>query len=208
MPPPAPAPDFSLFLSAGPFLWPLLLLSVLALALFFERFHFLHRGQIRVNEFLTGLKNTLAGGRYIEALTLCEEAPGPVPRVVKAILLRRDEGEAVMRATAERAALLELPPLERRVSSIAAIAKIAPLVGLTGTLLALLDAFLQMRSQGHYATADAFSSDIAAALSTTALGLILAIFAHLAHHLLVSRIRSVLHDIEWSAHETITIALP
>lgn len=197
------AQKLSLFSSAGPFLWPLLLLGVLALAFFFERFHFLHRGQIRAREFLAGIKNTLKHHRLIEAMTTCEEAPGPVPRIVKAILSHHGESESVMRFAAESVALVEIQPLERRVGSIGAIAKLAPLVGLIGTVLALTRAFWEMHNQGHYATADAFAGDIAAALSATALGLILAAFAHFAHHLLSGRVRSLVHDMEWAAHETI-----
>ncbi|MDR2844907.1 MAG: MotA/TolQ/ExbB proton channel family protein [Puniceicoccales bacterium] len=197
------AQTLSLFSSAGPFLWPLLLLSVLALAFFFERFHFLHRGQIRAGEFLAGIKNTLRRHRNYEALTACEEAPGPVPRIVKAILLLHDKSESEMRSAAESVALTEIHPLERRIGSIGAIAKLAPLVGLIGTILALARAFWEMHNRGHYATADAFAGDVAAALSATALGLILAAFAHFAHHLLSGRVRSIVHDMEWAAHETI-----
>jgi biopolymer transport protein ExbB len=197
--------EFSLFLSAGPFLWPLLLLGVLALAFFFERFYFLHRGQIPAAAFLDGIKISLGRHRTTEALTSCEETPGSVPRVVKSILLQHENnaGESAMRSAAEGRALVELPSLERHIGSIAAIAKIAPLAGLAGTILALTRAFFEMQNRGHYSTADAFAGDIAAALSTTALGLILAALAHLAHHLLVGRVRSLVHDMEWVAHETI-----
>jgi len=119
------------------------------------------------------------------------------------VLHRAGEGEQRMRLAAEEAALLEVPQLERRVGTLLAIAKIAPLLGLTGTVFALLRAFWGMRGQGHYATADAFAGDVAAALATTALGLLLSALAHLAHHFLNGCARAVLHDIEWAAHETI-----
>jgi biopolymer transport protein ExbB len=136
-------------------------------------------------------------------LTICEEAPGPIPRIVKAILLHAREGEPTMRAAAEAAAVNEIPSLERRVATIAAVAKLAPLLGLTGTILALTRAFLNMQAQGHYASADTFSTDIASALVITAISLILSTLAHLAHHFLHSRVRSIVHDIEHTALETI-----
>jgi biopolymer transport protein ExbB len=198
-----PLQEFSLFTATGPFVWPLLLLSLLALVFFFERAHFLHKGQIRAGEFLRGIKNALSQGHLVEALTACEETPGPIPRIVKAILLRTRDGEAGMRSAAESAAILEIPALERRVGTIAAAAKLAPLLGFTGTLFALTRAFLHMQGQGHYATADAFAADIASALAVTALGLMLSVLAHLAHHFLYGRVRSIVHDMEWAAHETI-----
>ncbi|MDR0536153.1 MAG: MotA/TolQ/ExbB proton channel family protein [Puniceicoccales bacterium] len=193
--------DFSVFRAAGPFLVPLLLLSVVALVFFLERFYFLHRRQIRTGEFLSGLGNLLARGRHIEALTVCEEAPGPVPRVVKAVLQQRDSGREAMRAAAEGVAILEVPALERRVGAIGVIAGIAPLTGLAGTVFALCRAFFRMRSQGHYATADAFSADIAAALASTAIALVLAILASLGHHFLVARVHAIANEIEWAAHD-------
>ncbi|MDR1817016.1 MAG: MotA/TolQ/ExbB proton channel family protein [Puniceicoccales bacterium] len=192
--------SLSIVSAAGPLAWPLLLLGLIGLVFFVERTLFLHSGQIRAGEFLAGIKNNLREGRLNEALTHCNGAPGPVPRVIKAVLHRAGEGEQRMRLAAEEAALLEVPALERRVGTLLAIAKIAPLLGLTGTVFALLRAFLDMRSQGHYATADAFASDIAAALAVTALGLVVAALAHLAHHFLAARVRAILHDIEWAAH--------
>lgn len=198
-----PATDFSLLANGGPFIWPLFILSFVGFVLVIERTLFLHKGQIRAQDFLEGIKNNLRQRRLVEALTVCEEAPGPVPRIVKSILLHSRQSEARMRSAAEEAAILELPLLERRIGTIAAIAKIAPLLGLIGTVIALLKAFLKMHAQGHYATADAFAGDIAGALCATALGLIIAALAHLGHHFLCGRVRSLAHDIEWAAHSTI-----
>ncbi|MDR2863495.1 MAG: MotA/TolQ/ExbB proton channel family protein [Puniceicoccales bacterium] len=195
--------EFSLFSEAGPLAWPLLLISLVVLVFFVERTHFLHRGQIRAGEFLEGIKNNIRQHRLVEALTVCEEAPGPVPRIVKSILLHASEGEARMRSAAAEAAILEIPVMERRVGTIAAMAKLAPLLGLIGTVIALMRAFLAMYARGHYATADAFAHDIAAALGTTALGLIIAAFAHIAHHFLKGRVRSIIYDMERSAHSVI-----
>lgn len=178
---------------------PLLALSLLALVFIVERTLFLHRGRIRAAEFLDGVRNNLRHGRLVEALTACEQAPGPVARVVKAALLHARDGEGRMRAAAEEAALLELPVLERRIGTVAAIAKLAPLVGLLGTLIALLRAFLTLRSTGHYASADQFAGDIAGALVTAAAGIAISAVAHLGVHFLSGRVRAVAHDIEWAA---------
>jgi biopolymer transport protein ExbB len=83
------ATSFSLLARGGPIMWVLLLLGTLALVIFVERMLFLHRGQIRSTEFLDGVKNILAQGRMAEAITVCEEAPGPVAAVVKAAPRRR-----------------------------------------------------------------------------------------------------------------------
>src|SRR3982750_344366 len=133
--------DFSHFTKGGPMMLVLGALGLLGLMLFIERTLYLHRGQIRAKAFVEGLKNILAKRRIVEALTVCEEAPGPVPAVVKAALLHADADAETMRFYVQEAAVVELPALERRLGSIAAIAQVAPLVGLLGTLLGMITTF-------------------------------------------------------------------
>lgn len=90
-------------------MWVLLALSVVGTLLFIERLLYLHRGQIRSTAFVGGIKNILAKRRLMEALTVCEETPGPVAAVVKSALLHADEDEQKMRLAVQEAALVEIP---------------------------------------------------------------------------------------------------
>jgi len=180
-------------------MWVLLALGILALLLVFERLLFLHRGQIRATTFLDGIKNSLAKRRLIEALTLCEETPGPVAAVVKAALLHVDANADTMRFHVQEAAIVELPALERRLGSIATIAQVAPLVGLLGTVLGMATTFLAF--ERDYMSASALATGMWQALLCTAGSLILAIPAHVAHHFLSGRVRSIVRDVEWSGNE-------
>jgi len=182
-------------------IWVLLALGLFGLVLFIERMLYLHRGQIAAKAFVDGLKNILAKRRLVEALTVCEETPGPVAAVVKAALLHADDGYESMRFHVQEAAVIELPALERRLGSIAAIAQVAPLVGLLGTVLGMTVTFLAFEKGGNYATAAALSGGMWQALLATAGSLMLAIPAHLAHHFLNGRVRAIVRDIEWSGNE-------
>ena len=182
-------------------MWVLLLMAVIALVLFVERTVYLHRGQIRSTAFVDGIKNILAKRRIVEALTLCEETPGPVAAVVKAALIHAHDDETRMRYAVQEAAVVELPALERRLGSIAAIAQVAPLVGLLGTVLGMATTFFKFMQGGQYATAHALSDGMWQALLVTAGSLIVAIPAHLAYHFLHGRVRSLVRDIEWSGNE-------
>jgi biopolymer transport protein ExbB len=193
--------DFSLFAKGGPMMWVLLALGLLGLMLFIERTLYLHRGQIRSTAFIGGIKNILAKRRIVEALTVCEETPGPVAAVVKAALLHADDSAEVMRFHVQEAAVVELPALERRLASIAAIAQVAPLVGLLGTVLGMAETFWAFEKGGNYATANALSSGMWHALLSVAGSLLIAIPAHLAHHFLSGRVRAIVRDIEWSGNE-------
>lgn len=178
-----------------------LLMAVVALVLFFERLLYLHRAQIRSTAFLNGIKNILGKRRLVEALTVCEETPGPVAAVVKAALMNASADEVRMRYAVQEAALVEIPALERRIGALAAIAQIAPLVGLLGTILGMIMTFHAFMQGGEYATARALSSGMWQALLATAGSLLVAIPAYLASHFLGGRVRALVRDVEWSGNE-------
>ncbi len=191
--------NVSLFAKGGPMMVVVLILGVLCLLLTIERILFLHRGQIRSTAFINGIKNILAKRRIVEALTVCEETPGPVAAVVKAALLHADDDAEKMRFYVQEAAVVELPALERRLGSIAAIAQVAPLVGLLGTILGLITTFLAFEKD--YAPASVLATGMWQALLCLAASLMLAIPAHLAHHFLAGRVRAIVRDVEWAGNE-------
>jgi len=193
--------EFNLFAKGGPMMWVLLVLALLGLMLVIERTLYLHRGQIRAKAFVDGIKNILGKRRLVEALTVCEETPGPVAAVVKAALLHADDSAEVMRFHVQEAAVVELPALERRLGAIAAVAQIAPLVGLLGTVIGMITTFVAFERGGNYALAGALSAGMWQALLATAGSLMLAAPMHLAYHFLSGRVRSIVRDIEWSGNE-------
>ena len=180
-------------------MWPLLVLSLVGFVFFVERTLYLHQGSNAAERFLEGIKNSIRKQRLREALTVCEEAPGPIPQIVKAALLHHADGQEKMRLAVQDAALTEIPLLERRIGTIAAIAKISPLIGLLGTVLALLAGFYAMEQAGPYADASVFSGLIAQALVTTAAGLGISAMAYLANHFLHARVRAIVQEMEWAA---------
>jgi len=193
--------------SSWSMMWPLFALSVLGLVFFLERALFLHKGQIRTAEFVEGIKNLARKRRVLEALTVCEETPGPVAAVVKAALMHYREDESRLRGAIQAMALVEIPTLERRLGTIAIIAKIAPVMGLLGTVLSLLNGFALMNQTGPYVNAAGFAGLIQTALVTTAAGLAIAIMAYLAHHFLYGRVRALVHDMEWVGNEMLQFLL-
>src|SRR5580658_1249703 len=191
--------QFGLLEKGGPMMSVLLVLAAIGVVLFVERVLYLHRGQIRSTAFINGIKNILAKRRLVEALTVCEETPGPVAAVVKAALLHADDSAETMRFHVQEAAIVELPALERRLGAIAAIAQVAPLVGILGTVIGMIvtfEAFTQ-----DYMAASALARGMWQALLSTAGGLMIGIPAHLAHQFLSGRVRAIVRDVEWAGNE-------
>jgi biopolymer transport protein ExbB len=89
----------------------------------------------------------------------------------------------------------------QRISYLADIGSIAPMRGLLGTVLGMISTFLAFEQGGNYAMAGALSGGMWQALLSVAGSLLLAIPAHLAHHFLASRVRSIVRDMEWSGNE-------
>ncbi len=206
--PTAPLLATSLLTAGGPATWLLLLMAAGLAALVVERVLYLHRAQIRAKEFVDGIKNTLAKRRLVEALTLCEETPGPVAATVKAALLHAHDDETRMRHAVQEAAILELPALERRLGGIAAIAQVAPLLGLLGTVLGMAATFRAFSAgTGEYATGARLADGMLPALISAAGGLAVAIPARLAQHFLAGRVRAIVRDIEWAANEVMRYLL-
>lgn len=199
--------SYSVFAKGGPVMWLLVLLGLAAAVIFIERALFLHRGQIRSTEFLNGIKNLLEKNRLMEALTLSEETPGPVAKVVKAGLRHAADDEQALRFAVQEAALAEIPVLERRIGALAAIAQIAPLLGLLGTLLGMIKTFWLFNHGGNYATPAVLAGGMWEALLTAAAGLAVAIPAHLARHFLTGRVKVFVQDMEWAGNELMRFLL-
>ena len=185
----------------------ILFMAAIALVLFVERALFLHRGQIRSKAFLDGIKNTLDRRRLVEAVTICEETPGPVAAVVKAALMHAGQSPEKLRHAVQEAAIVEIPSLERRLGSLAAIGQVAPLAGLLGTLFGMVMTFRAFMQGAEFATASALAGGLWQALIATAASLMLAIPVHLAHHFLSGRVRALSRDMEWAANEIVDYLL-
>tara|TARA_Y100000385_G_scaffold205215_1_gene212593 strand:+ start:385 stop:1032 length:648 start_codon:yes stop_codon:yes gene_type:complete len=183
----------------GPVMYPLLFISLLGFVLFIERSLFLHKGQIGTQDFLSGIKNLVRKKRLVEALTLCEDTPGPMARIMKSALLNYGKSRETIRSAIQSAAIVEIPTLERRIGTIAALARVAPLLGFLGTLIASLQALYLLES--FNGDSGVLSRLLAEALITSASGLAISVMAMLAYHFLSGRVRALVHDFEWVGHD-------
>lgn len=185
----------------GVFIYPLFVLFALGCVFFFERLFFLHNGQIRPENFLKGIFNLLDKQRIIEAVTLCEETPGAVARLVKVALVAFQNKSEKPTNAIKRQALLELPILRKRVESLRAMGLLASLLGLIGTVFFLLKGFWVLGSLQAYTQLTSFSPYILSALSVTFCGLLEMFLFYAAYHFLMGRVRALIFDMEWTANE-------
>src|SRR3977135_4464960 len=153
-------------------MWPILICSIISIAVIAERLFYLHRATIHVGEFLKGLANLIKRLNLAEALHESAGTPGPVARVIHAAIIRHDMPRSELREIVQEAGQLEVPKLERFLGVLATLAYLAPLLGLLGTVTGIIDAFGTLSSNGGYATVTELSNGVYKSLLTTAAGLV------------------------------------
>ncbi len=177
--------DFSLityFRAGGPLMWVLLGMSVLSLAIIFERAIVYLRYGLSPDGWLSGTIDLLREGRTAEARARAQASRHPVARVVETYLDNLQRPAKIRLDNLKRTAALTLELVEKRLRVLAAIAHLAPLVGLLGTVIGMVVAFAQIQAlQGTVKPAD-LAGGIWEALLTTVFGLIVAIPSMAAFH--------------------------
>src|SRR5437899_2437554 len=113
----------ALLSNGGLVLWLLLLVSAVAVVVFIERFLHCHRAQINSIEFLNGVRTVLKRANVVEALSICDATPGPVPRLVRTAILNRDQGRERVREALEEAGLDDVPRLAARLKLLATVGR-------------------------------------------------------------------------------------
>ncbi len=194
-----------LLANGGLVLWLILLVSAVAVVVFVERFLHFHQAQIDSLEFLNGVRTVLKRNNVVEALLICEATPGPVARLVRTAILSRDQGRERVREALEEAGLAEVPRLEENLNLLATLAQLAPLLGLLGTVLGFIQTFYNMEDAGLHAHVRELADGIWKALICAAAGLAVAIPAHAGYNYLVSRVNSIVLDMERTATEIVNI---
>ncbi|HBC87207.1 MAG TPA: biopolymer transporter ExbB [Lentisphaeria bacterium] len=192
-----------ILVDGGPVMWLILACSVIATFIFLEKLFYLHRVQVNVGDLVRGLINVLKRGNIVEAVSLCDDTPGPAAHVLRSAILSYEQGEEDVARSIEDAALDEIPRLEARMNILATIAYIAPLLGLLGTVFGMIEVFNQIKEIGAFVNSKNLASGISKALYTTGGGLCVAIPCYIAYNYLVSRIEAITLDMEKAASEIV-----
>lgn len=184
----------------GPVMWVIVICAVLALFIFLCKVFQFHRDEISVRELMRGLFNVLKRNGVVEALTLCDNTPGPVARLLSAGILARQRGDRNIRTAIDDAAMDELPKLERHIVLLGTLSYVFLLLGLLGTVLGMLDAFEAIQASEYFSAGD-IGAPLAKALLTTAAGLTASIPCHIGYNYLTVRVNALTLDMEKAALE-------
>ena len=182
--------------------WPLGTCLVLGILVIIWKFFSLMGKTTSTRKVLKDVDELLAGQRIDEALELTRESSAPGANILYAGLERHEEGtERVMKAI-ENQGLIELSKLEKGLVILATLTNIGPLLGFLGTVIGMIIAFQSIEAAGEV-EATLVAGGIKVALLTTAAGLTIAIPVSIAHNYFVSRVDSLVIDMEESAQKMI-----
>jgi biopolymer transport protein ExbB len=177
------------FLSKGGILiGPILLCSVLALAIFLERLIRFAQVRLRGFELVERVATYVREGNDVQALNLTKGSNSPMGRVLTHALEVKDQDRETLETVIVHSTDEEVRELSRYLQALATIGSIAPLLGLLGTVLGMIKAFMVIQQMGGKVNAAVLAGGIWEAMLTTALGLAIALPTMVAHSYLVSRV--------------------
>ena len=188
----------------GPVFWVIVFTGLASVAVFLERLLHLRRARIHYADFLEGVFNILAKGNVREAQALCDEAPGPVAHLMRMAITNRDEPREVLRQMLDNAGHAEISRMERRLGVLATIVQIAPLLGLLGSLLGVLETVLVLRGQAPLVQSVDVTGGLVRALVASIAGLMVAVPAHAMFNLLAIRIDRIVLDMEQAGSDILS----
>ena len=187
----------------GPLVWALLGLAFFGSVCIVERFFFFHRSRINVSSLLVGLGLHVRRRAFAEALHEAARAPGPIGRVAHAGLLRYYLERADLRDVVKETAQMEVPRIEKNIRAILAVALMAPLIGMLGTMLGMVDAFQRVDEMGGFSGPGELSAGVLTALITSVVGLTVAVPMYLFYLYFVGRSKRLVNRLERTGIEIV-----
>lgn len=195
-----------MFNDGGGFMWPILILLVLGLMISLERLWTLTRASVNTRKFLTRVREALTEGGIQQAVDVCENTRGPVASIFHAGLMRADRGVEQVEKSISNAGSIEMAFLERGLVWLATVISLAPMLGFTGTVWGMIQAFDAIK-EANDISPSIVAGGISVALLTTAFGLVVAILIQTLHNFFVSRIDKLIIDMEESSNELVDVLL-
>ncbi len=174
---------------------PIVLCSLIGVAVFLERIFTLRRNRVVVPEIAEAVETLQAGSDYSVAYAICQRRPGPFASIVCSGLDHADDSWEITRDVLQETGRQEAKRLNRHLNILETVAAVAPLLGLLGTVTGMIRTFAVVSHVG-IGNPEELSSGISEAMITTAAGLIVGIPALVAHNWLAGRVDGLVFDLE------------
>jgi len=185
------------FEKGGALMYPIFISSLFAITIFFERMFYLKGIKTKNKKFVLRLKSLIKKGSIDLAISACRKSPTPISKIMLTGLMKYGQPRKEIKEAIEDSANQEIPLLERRLSTLATIGNITPLLGLLGTVFGMIKAFNVIAVMG-VGKPEALAGGISEALLTTAIGLSIAIPTIVIYNYLSNRVDKITREMEMS----------
>ena len=190
-----------LAMKGGWIMVPIIVLSIIAVYIFFERYFAIKKASKFDSGLLEKVKVYITTGKIDAAIALCRSNPNPASRMLEKGISRIGRPLTDVNAAIENVGNLEISKLEKSLPVLASVAGGAPMIGFLGTVMGMIQAFYDMSNAGNNIDVTLLSTGIYQAMVTTVAGLIVGIIAYFAYNILVSNVEKVVFKMEATTSE-------
>jgi biopolymer transport protein ExbB len=186
----------SMAMKGGWIMLPLLLLSILTIYIFGERWWAIRKASQIDENFMRNIHDYIHEGKIKAAINLCQTQETPIARLIEKGIERIGRPLNDIQTAVENMGNVEIARLEKGLPMLATIAGGAPMIGFLGTVIGMIQAFYNMSQAGSNVDITLLSGGIYTAMVTTVAGLIVGIIAYFGYNYLVARIDNIVYKME------------
>ncbi len=184
---------------------PIILGSIIALAIILERLWTLWRIRLNIPRFTREIFQDLEKGHIQKALERCARVRHPIADVFRLGILNRHLHRGEVEALMEREGDEQIQYLERYMGALIIIIGVEPMMGFLGTIIGLIQAFMAWEQMGTNITVNALAAGIYQAMITTAAGLSVAIPGFIFYHLIMGKIKHHAQEMTYYGNELLDL---
>ncbi|HET9055669.1 MAG TPA: MotA/TolQ/ExbB proton channel family protein [Chitinophagaceae bacterium] len=195
---------FELLMKGGWIMIPLLLLSVIAVFVFVERWIAISKAAKIDDNFMNIIRDHIMSGNVTAARSLAKNTNNPVARIIDKGIQRIGKPIEAIEKSMENVGKLEVYKLEKNTGVLSVISGIAPMFGFLGTIVGMVQLFMRINITNEYNLA-VISGGIYTKMVTSAVGLIIGLMAYVAYNYLNSQINKTVNKMESASAEFIDV---
>ena len=195
---------FSLLQKGGYIMYPLYLLLVIAIYVFFERMIAIKKAGTIDPKFMLIIRDNIISGNLGAAKTLAKNTDNPVAKMIEKGVMRIGKPLDAIEKSMENVGKLEMYAMERNLNILSLVAGIAPMFGFLGTIIGMVQLFYGIASTGEY-TLNTIAGGIYTKMITSATGLIIGLIAYVGHNYLTTQIDKTANKMETASADFLDI---
>jgi biopolymer transport protein ExbB len=175
---------------------PLLVLTLVAVFIFFERYIAIYKAGRINSKLMKNLRKHIIDGKIDTAFHLCRKENTPTSRMIEKGITRIGRSMADVTTAIENVGSHEISRLEKRLPILATVVGAAPMIGILGTIVGIIQAFYAMASSGNAVDLTMITQNVYQTLVTTVAGFVVGLIAYLAYNILVASVKGAISNLK------------